>query len=337
MEYAKFKPEQAENLHIETDTPLEIMADQPASTQQESSLGRYDFFLQNIPSEIKDTLITEKGQKNTSFLEAAIQEIANNPALAAQYQDILINNNNEALKEKSSEQLVALLAQYYEGADEQDKEVLRKRLEEFQSAITALHPSRGDKASISFAEFQSPRLTKKVASYGERDIIAQADNYVYASLSELRHYMTEHSGQKYQLSESDAMQRGQIIMQDIANANEPTGLVKRYLNNLFDYKTGKEILAVYLASVFKTPTEAFTFVNKNNHPNTVQHWQKANMLYYPTELLPNLEQPITTLDKEAKIKESEIAERMRKIYNTLGIEPPLSLEVRIRDSAKIEG
>jgi hypothetical protein len=136
----------------------------------------------------------------------------------------------------------------------------------------------------------------------------------------------------------------EIVMQDIANviARENHRPIAHYLNNLFNYHTGKKILAQYLALVFITPEEAVRFLSKNNSPRHAQRWDDDILSPIPAEVpyIPKEDEEIARekwmrAENDAVRRAEEITAMMKQILEKTGIEPPLSLEVRIPDIAPI--
>lgn len=309
----------------------------PTESTSQSQRFSSELFFKSISPEISSNKVLE----NSQLIVEASEELRNNPNLARDYQEILLNNNTEYLKKKSEEKLSSLKDLFFEGAHVYNYFAFRKRkakLDEFADFVDQIKPIRGDKADLAFSEFSSPRKTKKVSSFGDQDVIAQADDYVYGSFDKIRHHMSDRSAQQYELSGEDGNERGQVVMQDIANIRSRStnqNLVQNYLNNVFDYKTGKEILAVYLASVFESPNEAINFIARNNTPMEAQRWDSEGILSYPIDLLPDQKLSMSELNRLANARSQKIVEKMKELNLKLGIEPPLSLEVRIRDAAKI--
>ena len=162
--------------------------------------------------------------------------------------------------------------------------------------------------------FESPRRHGNTSSIGPQDILVQADNYVYASFDQTPHYMARTSQNQREIDPNGIEDRTELVMQDIANlhARYSDGLAKAYLSNTFDLETGKDILAEYLAYVFESPEEAIKFISLNNHPRDTQRWD-------------------TLLDEP---ENERVISKMKELKKELGIEPPLSLEIRIRSFAK---
>lgn len=237
--------------------------------------------------------------------------IAKDPELNKLYEAILENFDNAELKRKSANQVKELTKRYYgEFSIFKIRERIRKKrkLLEFQTFADNLTPIRADEND--FPVYKSPEQTGQVQSYGPQDILVKAGSFIYGSFKEIPHYMAKHN-QKI-LDEEDIAPKSQIAFVDIANcpmrAQKGESYLKPYLTNLFDYENGKKILALYLASVFDTPEQAIEYIRQNNAPNHVQHWDNdldGNQLKAMEELLKDT-----------------------------GLEPPLSLEIRVKDSAK---
>jgi len=321
----------------------EVKSDFPPVTKEEETAANVsqaaDFLSlmkNDIPAEIVGRI------EGDEQLRTAAAELAADPELAESYRSILIEGDAGVLREHSQAQLAKVMDQYFAGVKAWnflEFRQRRKKLEAFRSFFGQAAPVRGDKPDLSFHKFVSPRQTKKAASFGQQDVIVQADNYVYGSLDQVPHYMTAHSGNNYRLQDADAVARGELVMQDVANiaARHPKELVRNYLNNTFDYQTGKEILAAYLAKIFDSPRQAADFLSRNSSPDQAQNWDRGAM-YFSPDLLPEsltAAQTLPALQKKAEAKTAAVSQAMAEMYEATGIEPPLSLEVRIRDEAEI--
>ena len=212
----------------------------------------------------------------------------------------------------------------------------------FETFVRDMEVVRSDKDAASIDVYRSPRETGQTASFGPQDILVQADRYVYASLDGMKHFMARAKNADV-LDASSFEDRAELVMQDIANlsARHPDQLVETYMNNVFDLKTGKEILSHYLALVFKSPDEARSFFDANNQPASAQRWDSDLHISMPIQEIPFLpsDTPETFMQKmndtenAASERTREIVAMMKKIAAQTGFEPPLSLEVRIPDFA----
>jgi hypothetical protein len=132
-------------------------------------------------------------------------------------------------------------------------------------------------------------------------------------------------------------------MNDIANVVARTkpeaSYMRKYLVNMFDYENGKKVLSLYLASVFNTPEQAQSLISSaGGNPFYAQRWDNEGT----GELLVYKDKTFTPTSREEwlaqKQHEEELSklfvDRMKEILKDTGIEPPLSIEIRIKDHAK---
>jgi len=308
---------------------------------------RFKRFFGNVPDHCIHALEPELV---STFLEKFSEEMDQHPDTRKQYEAIIENGDRGALEQKCARQIDDLKRQYF---GELSIKTLwqypekRKKLQSFRAFVDGLKIFRRDHAKVKGA-FKSPEQIGKISSYGADDLAVRSDRYVYGSFDQLRHYMTRGSDDDvYELEPSDADDHGEIVMQDVANisAREPDQPMRSYLANLFDYKNGKEILALYLASVFDTPQEASAFFDQNNSPHAAQRWDEGMVNYPAHVMIPYPEHPapnFSNADYEQQTRALEekrlphIVEQMRALKQTMALEPPLSPEVRIRDQATIK-
>jgi hypothetical protein len=282
-------------------------------------LSEYERFYRNtVP--IKETEIDRV--RSDSYLKHALEEFANNPETKRLYDGILLEGDHELLTQKSRMQLKEL-EEFYIESNAENLSSAKEKLAAFHQWTSNLKPVRSD-SNKSLTEFKSPKLSGKAehSGYHGYDALVQAYNYVYASFDGIKHNLSY--GDAVTLDESDLEDRAEVVMQDVADmvVGEKKSLVRNYINNLFDYKTAKMILAVYCASIFENPKEAQDFFHRNNGGRLfVEGWDKDK---YP-------ESP----DKAQRLRDEEIISQMKNILAKFGIEPPLSLEVRIKDCAKV--
>lgn len=331
-----------------------INFEKPAETRPPAELNESETQIFSPSPDIADLAASDR-QTSAAKIAAIRQElrgddsiaqelelIARDPELAALYRDIIENGDLESLKTKSAAQ-VAELSQRYLGNFSLLKlpERLRKtnKLKLFSKFVNGLTPIRADSQSYD-GEFKSPERTGNLYSYGPQDTVAHAEQFVYGSFAEFAHLMARNLPQ-YRLDQTDIAPRAQIIMNDVANViarTEPgQSFMKKYLTNTFDWENGKKILALYLASVFDTPEQAQNMIDSaGGNPMAAQHWDEGNSLrYYDPELSSHSDEEYSR-QRAKEIEQSEIfLERMRNILADTGIEPPLSIEIRVKDTAKI--
>jgi hypothetical protein len=165
-----------------------------------------------------------------------------------------------------------------------------------------------------------------------------AERFVYGSFAEVGHLMSQGPDQR-RLSIEDIAPRAQIVMQDVANmvarVSGDGSFVKKYIQNLFDWGNGKKILALYLASVFDTPQQARDALSiVGGNPRIAQRWEEA-FTYYDRSFKPNSTEEFNTQKNKDKEQTQVFRERMQRLLKDTGIEPPFSIEIRIKDSARV--
>lgn len=174
-----------------------------------------------------------------------------------------------------------------------------KKLKVFQTRISQLTPIRQDK-NPELNEFICPRETAHTAKgwtqMGGWDGVVQANRYVFGSFDALPHFLAyprwtpaaKDTGYQHgaghdfrainpaqaksvclrKLDETDLESHAEIGMVDITplafstTEHSGRGILKTYLDNIFDYRQGKKILAYYLACVFETPEAGLAFFQK---------------------------------------------------------------------------
>lgn len=289
--------------------------------------------------------IMERLQQNTfdaRMIQDQREALDKDSDLKRLYESVIENGDQEALREKSALQVKELRDLFF--GDIRVWQVKKKRerkqkLRLFEDFVRGLAPVRADKNDHD--EFLSPDQTGNVSSFGAQDILVHAHEYVYASFDQIGHLMSQGPNQR-RLDRTDIAPRTQIVMNDVANVmarvQHGEGFLKKYLTNVFDFENGQEILALYLASVFDTPDQALhTLRNTSGHPEAAQRWDKRDVLYYrDREYSPtSIKDAQAQTQREEQLTRTFVA-RMKAILEQTGIEPPLSLELRIRGSARQE-
>ena len=289
------------------------------------------------PSKL-DTTRTELAED--PLVKVELELIKNDPELESLYADIIEKGDQGRLVEKSAKQ-VADLSKRYMGKfspfafRERSKKI--EKLKRFTEFIEGLSPVRSD--SRDFAEYKSPELVGSAASYGPQDVVSKSEQFVYGSFTDIGHMMSQGHDQR-RLDQADIAPRAQIVMNDVANVLPRTkpdeSFMKKYLANLFDYDNGKKILALYLASVFETPEQAKDMLaSGGGRPIVAQRWDSLDLLQYRDRThKANSQEEILSKQKEDEKLGKTFVERMKKLLEDTGIEPPLSLEVRVKDTAK---
>ena len=265
--------------------------------------------------------------------------IAQDPELARAYREIVENENQDFLREKSAAQ-VKELEQHFFGPFSIFKIGERRRkkakLEEFQRFVDGMTPVRADKND--FDEFKSPEMSGLVSSYGAQDTLVRAERYVYGSFVEIGHFMSRGKNQR-ELDRADIEPRAQIVMNDVANVQarrKDGSFMKKYLTNVFDFENGRKVLALYLASVFDTPDQAVRMIGKCG-VTEAQRWDELDLLSYSD---PSFRSESAEDFKAQQKREAELSDlfvgRMKDLLRETGLEPPLSLEIRVRDTARVK-
>lgn len=287
---------------------------------------------------MKESFSSHIQSAEDSMVKKERESIARDPELQSTYDGIIEQDNFDHLREKSAAQLTNLEERYF-GNLKEDEEAFKqkeRKLQLFVEFVEGLTPVRADMDE--YAEYVSPERSGTVTSYGPQDKIVHSERFVYGSFAEIGHMMSQGPHQR-QLDVRDIAPRAQIVMNDIANVVARTApnesFVKKYLNNLFDYENGKKILALYLANIFDTPQQAKTLLaGTGGHPQIAQRWEDS-LAYYDKTFKGNSADEYIEQKKRSEELTKTFLERMKKILEETGIEPPLSIEIRIKDSAKV--
>lgn len=315
------------------------------SDQNQSSIRalreseRYGRFVTGAP----DRAIGMNAKEIEAALDRAFEETDGRPDANARFEEILVDGNPDALRENGNRQAEKMRAAWERAVTQNP--TIAERLSAFQDFIGGLQPIRGDRPNLAYDEFVSPRVSGNISSFGPQDVVVQADRYVYGSFDGIAHAMSGRPEGAYRLDEDDLRERAQIVMQDIANIVPRAGVepVGRYLDNVFDYQNGKEIIARYLSMVFETPDEARSFLRSNNQMQQAQLWDRGMLHAAPVADIPyqdgdTAESIRARYDAEelaSKARLAQIESTMKRILAETGIEPPLSLEIRVPDRVKI--
>lgn len=275
------------------------------------------------------------------LIKTEMSLIDGDPELKELYTALIENFDFDRLREKSNIQLKALHQKYFAGIsffNFKERQKRREKLEAFEALIESLHPIRSDEAH--YEEFLSPTLTGYASSYGQSDTMVRAEHFVYGSFSEIGHNMTRgQHGQR--LDPKDIAPRAQIVMNDIINVRprvkEGESFMKKYLTNMFDYETGKKILAIYLALVFDQPEQAREVLRTAaGELETAQRWDQLDRLRYVDQsVTPSLPEEYIQLREKNEALTKAFTARMKALLAEFGLEPPLSLEIRVKDKARI--
>lgn len=263
-------------------------------------------------------------------IEQAQVALDNNPETAAAFKDIIETHNQEALREKSQQQLDQLTQEYFGKSSfweqtlpwkkkERTAELAGKKtkLETFKQFVNELKPVNKE------------AVTEKPDTQAEDDLV-KADDYVaggFVGPDQAAFGVDRfHTASSSEMDISALEQSGQIVTNNIyfiANRIPGEEIAETYLNNTFDYQTGQEILAVYMASVFASPEEAGNFLNDNYNKNDIA-WN--------FRLRPKMGEYSAAHER----RREEILQATKKIYGQTGILPPTNLEVRLDRAAVAE-
>ncbi|MBP7133767.1 hypothetical protein KBA73_00975 [Patescibacteria group bacterium] len=345
IEQRRARMEQKQKETLITEAPTAHPSISPASKEKELAIQqariadlRKDIERANYCPATKACLaavhpaILERCSKNETFpseLKSFDEEMQKDPAFAEYFIKIVVSGEARATHEHGTKQIEQLRAQYLGDRPwlhPLDTLQKREKLATFQKFMSELRPVRGD-GNRSITTYKSPRALGSSISFGPADIFVQADRYVYASFDRIKHHMTDRFAELALLDEEAIPDDAQIVLKDIADSgqNDRDHRYRDYLNNIFPYKAGKEMLALYLATVFESPEEAEAFFQFNNKRQNAQRWHEVNLFVYPPTLPLNEEQQAKRLN--------EIYGAMKAIYTLTRIEPPLCIEVRIPDQA----
>lgn len=350
----KGMPEEIPN--SEQDDPPEVSASQPNAAHKADTVSAEDHSRQQAEDDaaiasIKESLDDPRGisrrvhpavlQSLTDYqreclreeLRMAEKEFCDDPALWEQYRALLLEGDRDALRRKSLAQAGELQEVYFGATSEprmwnirarRERREKEDRLERFRQLVRSLKPVRGDRRNASV--FESPRRTGNISSFGSVDVLVQADNYVYASFDRMGHHM---SREGRRIDERDIEERAEIVMQDAAEIstraeNGKCDFLRSYLRNMFDYENGKEILALYFALIFESPEEARRFIEAYAQRAYAENWEE----YIEGETRGN-DGGIIPAERTA-----EIVRGLKELHKRFGLEPPLTIEIRIPDAAK---
>jgi len=264
----------------------------------------------------------EQIDKARTALEAA-------PETAKAFSEMIEAHNQEALREKSQLQLDQLKQEFFGEATFWEQKLPWKKKER------AAELSQKENKLATFKAFveglkpvNKESVAEKPDTHTEDDLV-RADDYVAGSFvgPDKKGFGIDrfHTAGEDEIDPSVLDQSGQIVTNNvhfIANRVPAEKLAQTYLDNTFDYQTGQEILATYMASVFETPDEAANFLNDNYNKNDTT-WNYR--------LRPKMGEYSANQGK----RREEILQATEKIYGQTGILPPTNMEVRV-DRAAIQ-
>lgn len=304
-----------------------------------------------------------------TYLVEAVSDLNKNPSALDFYRQVILGENQEYLKMATKEKIARLesMQPNLRGAFKKgfygmrDLILSKRKRTDFKVFTSSLQPVRRDSNFTIEGEFRSPFSLGLQNGTGGYDTPVLASHYVYGTFDEVSHPMgsklpnvDERAQDKgyYYLDKEDIKERAEIVMMDIADVQVCTNKLGKsailtYLDNLFDYEGGKEVLALYLAYVFEDLAEAQKFLSENCTRYTAESWYKG---YGPNRfgthpLDYDDGSQFKYIDAEGKRVEfaqdttgrlKRIQKRMREVFDATGILPPLELEIRVRDYAKIK-
>lgn len=285
-------------------------------------------------------------QRHIRYNIRDIKKLAANPKLRILFESNMIRGDQECLRTKTTEQIQQLKKFY---ADETltpvEDQTREEKLLSFQKFTDALVPLRRD-ANIHTTDipdsFYSPRSLDLNRGDNTYDLLPQGGAYVYGSFNNISHNMAGgHMADPSQIKEmqaqhlffldqDDIADRAEIVMMDVAEIKprkEQETIIEMYLNNIFDYRGGKEILAYYLSAVFRSVEECMEITQAWSDRDVTQTWNRHedDFVEFHKMCTPNIE--------EGRIR--EIYKKIQEIYEHTSLMPPMQLEVRVRNSAKI--
>ncbi len=260
-------------------------------------------------------------------IEQARSAMEAKPEIAEAYGEMIEAHNQEALRAKSQQQLDQLTKTYY-GASSFWEQTLPWKKKQREQILA----DKESKLAV-FKKFVSELKPVNKEAVAEKpdtqaeDALVKDDDYVtggFVGPDQVAFGVDRfHTAGKDELDKSALEQSGQIVTNNIhfvANRVPAEKIAETYLNNTFDYQTGKDILAVYLASVFKNPEEANNFLNDNYNKNDTE-WN--------FRLRPKMGEYSAA---QAQRRE-EILQAAEKIYGQIGMLPPTNMEVRLDRAA----
>lgn len=275
-----------------------------------------------------NALLTNSEASLVQFL-SGIQNEFEDPDFLRRFQTIVLDGDRDALIKKSEVQRSQLAALYFPpGLTDAEISLRKKKIEAFEGMIKESWIIRSDPNK--YDTYKPPLQTGNYSSFGLRDALVQAHRYVYASLDLFPHYMASDYLNWIHFDRKEIMNRAELVMIDIAylSSREEGRVAEHYLNNLFDLETGQDILALYLAYVFDDESKAEDFLRRFNHMG-IKVWD--------TDLWRSKIMEIQELDSgPPQFSEEDvrtIQEKMINVFELIDMEPPLSIEVRIRGEA----
>jgi len=289
-------------------------------------------------ADIKRITEIREGLSEDHIAKDEILRIKANTALNSLHKAIIEDEDIEILRKKWLQQIKQLTNIYFEWISSFrlfKMRQMKSKLKAFERYADSLTPVRAD--ANDFEEYLSPERSWKISSFGPQDVLVRSERFVYWSFAQIWHNMSKWPNQRI-LDKEDIVSRAQLIMNDVAvvlaRTPRDSSYMVKYLINMFDFETGKQILALYLAIVFDTPEQAQDMLG-NVGVAEAQRWDSDMFLHYSDSAFrANSREEYLQQEQLEKAKTAVFIGKMKDILEKTGIEPPLSLEIRVRDRAK---
>lgn len=259
-----------------------------------------------------------------SEVQKMITELDERPRVREIYEAV-VNNDLEALAKKSHEQLQELTKAYYGEASLAERILPWKKKAREQTIFDQETKLEQFQKFVNSLEVQGTEVT---SDRGAETEASGAQNFVYGRLTSGENAVAAdnlHAGTDQSYDNELLKRSAQLITNDfhhLARRTTPDKTIEAYTKNVFDYQTGQEILAVYLASIFESPDEAVHFLNDGYNKNDTT-WNYR------------MRPEVGKFGTDHRTRGEEITRHMAKLWNLTGIYPPTNLEVRIdRDAAE---
>lgn len=250
-----------------------------------------------------------------------------NPDTAASFKDMIEAHNQEALRAKSQIQLDQLTKAYFGRSSFWEQTLPWKKKGRAQELAGKESKLAAFKEFVGALKPVNKKAVAEKPDTAVEDKLVKTDDYLAGSFvgpdNQAFGVDRFHTAGTDGLDTSTLEQSGQIVTNNIhfiANRVPAEKIAETYLNNTFDYQTGQEILAVYMASVFASPEEASNFLNDNYNKNDTT-WNYR--------LRPKLGE----FSANQQQRREDILQATEKIYGRTGILPPTNMEVRLDRAA----
>lgn len=342
---------------LESTKPIKTVEDQEAEQKEkdEAKMKELSEAIQGFKKARAEKRKRLSEPVSDEHIEKALEHMRSDLGLRRAYQDILVKNNQEALEEKSEAQLKQLQEMYFGDLSfwektlpwkrqqaEKERQEKEERLKQFKQYLENCQAVLGKENPDMSMSDQESQISNEPA-YSNLVLLDQSK----APISGTRFYEPSET----KIKKSELRETGQVIMNDLdhmAKRTSPDRTLGGYLNNVFDWENGQEIIATYLASVFESPEEAARFLNDPYNKNTTGWSFRLKPTKYETPAHIKKQQTKTELTEEERedlgmealiaktkqgissnIRAEEITKQMAKIWDKTGIYPPLNLQIRL--------